>query len=728
MADKKILETIKRWYAGASRDSGTWRDDAKEAYAFVAGDQWGDEDKKVLKEFRRPEITFNRTGSVVDSVVGLELNNRQEIRYLPRTPDDAGAGETMTAAIEWIRDNCDAEDEETDAFRDMVICGMGFVETRLDYDSHPDGTVLVERVDPGEMYWDNISKKRNLSDSRYVMRVRDIDLQTAQEMFPEADDSELNATWAHRFKTETHTQPHPSDAYEAGGEEKKPGQKVRLVECQWWEKEPYWRVFLPDGQAQELTVEEYKTAKERLGDLKAVKQTRKVYYRAFIGEEILEQGPAPCKHGFSYKCMTGKRDRNNNSWYGVIRDAKDPQKWANKWLSQALHILNTNAKGGIMMEADAVDDVRKFERDWADPGAVSIVNPGAISNKKIDRKPSAEMPTQLDRLMQFAVSSIRDTTGVNLELLGMADRQQAGILEEHRKQSAMTVLAPFFNSLRSYRKEQGRLLLYFVQEYISDDRLIRVVGPQGAKDIQLLRDYGLMEYDVIVDDTPSTPSQKEATWGTIGQILPMLVKLPLPPEFWLAIIDASPLVPSVAEKLKAAISAPQQNQGPPPEMMKMQAELQMEKEKAGIQTNVIQMKAKVDQMQAQQKMQIAQAELELEVQKAQLEMQIEAARANHEASLSKQKSDADIQIKQVESQARISMKHMETLAADKMLPEHVQVRTSELDNARAIVEGVGGGFESLDGSIKSVAAAIIDALNKPKEVVRDKAGRVVGVK
>jgi hypothetical protein len=41
----------------------------------------------------------------------------------------------------------------------------------------------------------------------------------------------------------------------------------------------------------------------------------------------------------------------------------------------------------------------------------------------------------LELLGQFAISSIRDVTGVNLELLGLRDANQPGMLEAQRKQA-----------------------------------------------------------------------------------------------------------------------------------------------------------------------------------------------------------------------------------------------------------------------------------------------------
>jgi hypothetical protein len=81
----------------------------------------------------------------------------------------------------------------------------------------------------------------------------------------------------------------------------------------------------------------------------------------FLGSIILKMAPLPYPYGFSYNCMTGKRDRNKRYWFGLVRSMKDPQEWANKWLSQILHIINSNAKGGLIAPKSAFEDWRSVE-------------------------------------------------------------------------------------------------------------------------------------------------------------------------------------------------------------------------------------------------------------------------------------------------------------------------------------------------------------------------------
>ncbi len=567
---EELLTKIQSWHLSAKKHQKDWQTEATESYDFVAGRQWEPDDLAMLEEMNRPVVTFNRLTPLVDSVSGTEINNRQEVRYIPRKMGGVQVNEILTAAAKWIRDESDAEFEESHAFLDLVICGMGWTETRLETDEEPSGKVEIPRVDPLEMEWDPSARKRNLSDRRWQLRIRDVALDDAKTMFPDIEDeSDLNATWAMEPVGDT-----PHDATEAkeykhdqGDNRPRSPKKVRLVEAQWWEHEVYRLVIDPFTQEKkQFNESEFKKLEQRVKkinkeqgasfEVDSVKMRRKVYKRAFIGNVVLEVGASPGGNMFTYNCMTGKLDRNKGLWYGIVRALKDPQRWANKWLSTTMHIMNSNAKGGLLAESDAFVNTKKAEENWADPAAIVWLNKGGLS--KIQQREAFNFPLGFDKLMNFAVASIPDVSGINLNFMALTQGEEAATLDRQRKQTALTILAGLFDNLRRYRKEQGRLLLYYIITYIADGRLIRITEDENIKYIPLVHNEGVMEYDVIVDDNPTSPNQKEKTWSVLMQLMPMLSHIPMPPSVWMQVMRQSPLPSTFIEGLQKVISTPPQ--------------------------------------------------------------------------------------------------------------------------------------------------------------------------
>lgn len=564
-----VPQTFRDWFLNDRDHLNEWREDSRESYDFVAGRQYSDDEMKALKRKKRPVVVFNRIQPVVDSIHGNEIGNRRETRYIPREMGDVKPNELLTGASDWFRDQSHAETHESDAFWDLIVCGVGCTETRIDYEDGREGKPEIKRVDPMEMFWDYDAKERNLADCRRVWRVRRVPLAEAMEMFPGRTETELDADWANALSGDEDSGPIRS------ANDKKSDGLVTLVQCQWIEREAYYVAEDPMTMQQaEFTTAEYATANKRLKamagmEMEGVRLRRKVRKQAFFGSVVLSTGPAPCPYQFSFQFMTGKRDRNKNTWYGIVRAMKDPQRWANKWLSQMMHIMNSNSKGGLLAEKGAFENQQQAEESWGDPSAITWMNDGAIMNGSVKEKAPAQFPVGFQHLTEFAISSIRDTSGVSVEMLGLREAGQAASLEAQRTQAGMTILQPFFDAMKYYRELQGLVMLHYIQNDLSDGRLIKIVGQEGAQYVPLMR-QAAEQYDIIVDDAPTSPNQKEAAWAVMMQLLPAFAKL-IPPQMLITMLEYSPLPSSITEKLKQQAEQMQQQQGQQAEQMQQMA-------------------------------------------------------------------------------------------------------------------------------------------------------------
>jgi hypothetical protein len=251
LLDKEALyNTLRGWFRMDMSHSEEWRAAAKGDFGFAAGDeQWSAEDRAVLEEQKRPVITFNRTLSIIKAVCGIEINGRHDTVYLPRgdKPGEVKANEILTAASQWMSENCDAEDEQSEAFQDAIICGLGCTEMRIDYSEDPDGQYVETKVDPLEMYWDRSARSKNLSDARRIFRVRKLSLDEARDFAAslgaeDVFDADLDATWAVGAETDPAKPQEEKWRHDGNILAFDDTAEVHIVHAQWIERHPVYRV------------------------------------------------------------------------------------------------------------------------------------------------------------------------------------------------------------------------------------------------------------------------------------------------------------------------------------------------------------------------------------------------------------------------------------------------------------------------------------------------------
>lgn len=572
-----LLMKFRRWFREDRDHSAKWRKDADEDFAFVAGDQWSAADRAHLKETMRPIITFNRVHPIVNSVVGHEINSKQEVRYVPREQGDVKVNELLTESSRWFRDLADADDEDTEAFYHAVVCGMGWTDTTLDYERNDAGEPMMDSPDPLEMYWDCNARKKNLTDAKRRWRVKQLPYSEAREMFPNASYSDLHASWASPTGDDSDEDQDEARHYEETDNDaaaQYSDRKVTLVHVEYKTTKTVYVVADPTtGERTEMDAIRYRKVKQRMEafgmPLHSTRRQRRVIMQAWVGGKVLDHREGLCGTHFRYQCVTAYADKRKGCWFGMVRGMKDPQRWANKWMSQALDLLNTQAKGGVMIEEGTVDDMREFERTWARADKPTVVPPGTLSHPngpKIVPKTGGQFPAGFFQLMEFAISSIRDVPGVSQEMLGMREADQPASLEMQRRQSGMTILAPLFANLKRYRHDQGEVMLYLIQNYLSDGRLVRINGEENAQYVPLIRQADI-EYDIIVDDMPTSPNQKEMIWSMIGENF-----WNLPASMQMALLEYSPFPSTVVQKVREA--AQQESQGPMAQLQQRMAALE----------------------------------------------------------------------------------------------------------------------------------------------------------
>jgi hypothetical protein len=537
--------------------------EARTSYDYYAGKQWDQKDVEKLEKEKRQAVTFNRIPRTINAVCGLEIQNRQEARILPREKSDGALSELSNAAIKWVRDNCDAEDEDSQVFLDELITGYGWSEIKMDYESDPEGEIVINRVDPLQMRYDPCARKKNLVDAKWLCHQSQMSLEDVQKRWPEADLS--NAVTSIDSTETTPVDSEKAKQYESNQAASNKSNKMLVVSrYQWYESEPLFEVLNPQtGSTEYIDQGTFQKLELDTLNIPYVKKTKRCYYQQhLLGRTELEP-PAKltCDH-FTYICSTGLYDRNKNTFFGLVKLMIDPQMWANKWLSQILHIINSNAKGGIIYETGTFRNNQTVTDKWAEPSGLVEVNPGGLD--KIRERIPPQYPQGLDKLLQYAMSGVNEVSGVSLEFLGMTDRDQSGVLEAQRLHQGTLILAPFFDSLRRYRKNQGRLIFKFIQEYIADGRLMRVVGEQGAQYLPLIKDQLAFKYDIVVDDAPTSPNVKERVFAAVMQMVPICLEsgIPIPP----GILDYAPLPESLIQEWK-------QQMQPNPEDQMMQQQI-----------------------------------------------------------------------------------------------------------------------------------------------------------
>lgn len=569
-----VAKTHKKHREISKRGLASQYENTETCWTFYNADQMTYSDRIQFEDTwgrkRRAMVNFNKVQQNVDSVAGFMAQNRRQAKFIAHLNQNEGQqlySKNMNALYDFHREMQNADQIETDQDLDMLVGGIGATDTDISYiignaTSMPNGEIIKKKLDCINVYWDPSAKAKNLLDARWAGYWEDYELKDAIDLFQGANKNDFEEVSDEDPSDTGYTFNPYGGIYDkiklmnTVEWTSKESEMVRIYNHQWMTYETFYKAANPlyqttdpmdamyykmrmdviksqitlpgdtkqedmfefDPKAETLIFDEKTRAAlvKEFGDLiDPVPFTRKVFWTAVIsGEHVFTWFKSICQQGFSIKFKTGTYNRARKMWMGMVNPMMEPQKYWNKALTEMMFTIAANSKGGVMIEEGAVEDIAKFEAQWAKTDAVIVVTDGALAAGKIQEKTKAALPTGLEAILQAAETNIAQN-GVDPSFLGdISKEDQSGLLYKRRIRQVISKFARYFDSITLYQKEDARLHADLIPVWIQNNQgeWVRVTGEDGADQfMRITEDMLAPAYDVSIQEASQSSDEKQET-------------------------------------------------------------------------------------------------------------------------------------------------------------------------------------------------------------------------
>jgi len=654
-----------------ARDNGhlEYVEMAKKCDAYYRGDQWDEADIAALDAEGRPALTINTILPTVNTVLGEQSTRRADIQFKPRRGGDAEVAHTLNKLYMQIADNNKLDWVEQQVFSDgLILDGRGYFDVRMDFSDHVEGEIRISAKDPLDILPDPDAKDSDPKTWSEVFETKWMTLDEIEELYGKKkagtlqfiaengnsygrDSIEYEET---RFGDVDSTNDYLGAGI-PGDDEYRTVKALRVIERQ---HKRITRIdcFVDPNTGDQREVPEAwndrkakKFAKE-YGLSIITKTKRKVRWTVTCDKVVLFDDWSPYN---DFTVVPYFAFFRRGRPFGMVRNLLSPQEQLNKIASQELHIVNTTANSGWMVESGSlvgmtVDDL---EEHGAETGLVVEYARG--TNPPLKIQPN-QIPTGLDRISQKAALNIKAISGINDSMLGTDSAEVSGIaIQAKQNRGAIMIQVPLDN-LRKTRQYLAEKVLNLLQTFYTEERIIQVTNEddplkpreemvinQQTPEGRIINDLTLGEYDVIVATAPARDSFDEVQFAEALNLRQVGVAIPDD-----AIIEYSHLARKgeLAKRIRMMTGVEQS-----PEQMEFAA---------------------MQQDMAMQQLQLEIAKLDAEVKKIQSEAAVNIAKVQDV-------SEVNPQIRMQELQAKIEMKMKELELRRELSSMTNQVRTDQ---------------------------------------------------
>lgn len=610
-------ERFKSWFLAEATRQAANRSVMAKCEAFYDGNQWTHEDASTIRERGQNPVVYNEVKPTIDWLIGTERKTRVDFFVVAGDEGEQASEDARlkTKLLKYLDDSNRAQFERSYAFEDAVKAGMGWIEVGLRGDKSG-VPVYIGAESWRNVLWDSQASKRDLTDARYLFRIKVVDIDVAKALFPDkeaeldacvqtGDDAEIFRNWLggtglisglDAFGSNEdldYMTANPVDLFNAR-------ERVMLLEC--WSREPQ-----RNEEPNEFGI--------------ADPVTFKIKCCVMTESDILIETWSPFKHDrFPFIPVWAYRNRRTGLPYGPVFQLIGPQEALNHRMSRSLYEASVNQ---VWMEEDAfnpeVMDVDELRRELDSPDGTAIFARGAISGGKVKDRPNMQEAQFQLGLAQQDIQSIRMMAGVNGENRGLDTNSISGKAVLAKQEQGGLLTMELFDNCLFARQMEGEMTLSLAEQFITQPMTVRTSTDVGQYDYsQINQPTGTGEYlnDItqrsahfVVGEQAWKQSFAEAAFESLMQVMTQLASAA--PQIVVAMLDVvfemHPNLPKKETILKRirAVNGQTSSDGkmtPEQEAQKQQqaqvAKAQFEAQMAQLQADIRESQAKGEKLEA----------------------------------------------------------------------------------------------------------------------------------
>lgn len=490
------------------------------------GEQWSREDKDILRTQGRPFYEFNEVKPSVNSAVGYQIQNRMDIAFKPRgEKGDLNTATILSKVAMQIADSCMLHWNETQMFADGLIEQRGYYDVRMNFDRNIKGDVSIAVLDPRDVVPDPDAKSYDPDKWADVIVSRWLTLDEIEQLF--GKDARLKAEASNddgqdfgdtddEVRRSKFGRSDLAGLYDAWGNEQDGLRRYRVLDRQKMVYEKTDCLVFPDSGdilVVDTLSQESVTDAISKGAVPAKRMRHRVKWIVTTYSATLHDAYSPYEH---YTVVPYFAYFRRGKTRGMVDDAIGPQEALNKAVSQNVHIVNTAANSGWIVEENSLTnmDTEELEEVGAKTGLVVEYQKGATPPRKIEPN---SVPTGIDRLIDRATKALKDAT-VPEAMRGQLGQDASGIAIQSKQFAAQQQLAVPLDNLGYTRQLLARRILKLIQRYYDSYRVFRITetdpmtGKPHEKVLEInkydpatnsyLYDVTVGEYDVVITEQP----------------------------------------------------------------------------------------------------------------------------------------------------------------------------------------------------------------------------------